>query len=106
VQSAFEESLAFSRYHPSKGYSWDFKDKSLKAATTTNTSKKEGEREEVSSIFQRQRVDMLLRELTNKYPPKVVQQPSNPPTEQLKQAQTGKDFFSNKSNIFLNFVMF
>jgi mediator of RNA polymerase II transcription subunit 6 len=92
IQGAFDESLAFSRYHPSKGYSWDFKDKSLKASTTTTAAKKESEREEVSSMFQRQRVDMLLRELTNRYPPKIIQQPAVPAIEQQKQAQPGNSF--------------
>jgi len=58
-------------------------------------AKKEGEREEVSSMFQRQRVDMLLRELTNRYPPKIIQQPAVPSIEQQKQAQPGNTFFFN-----------
>lgn len=32
---------------------------------------------------------MLLRELTNRYPPKVIQQPAVPAIEQQKQAQPG-----------------
>ena len=27
IQSAFEESISYSRYHPSKGYWWEFKEK-------------------------------------------------------------------------------
>jgi hypothetical protein len=44
-------------------------------------------------MFQRQRVDMLLRELTNRYPPKIIQQPAVPSIEQQKQAQPGNTFF-------------
>lgn len=71
LQSAFDEASACSKYHPSKGYSWDFKNG--KAAAT---KKEVPVREEPSTMFQRQRVDMLLGELTRKYPlpmPKPVQ---------------------------------
>ncbi|XP_059485529.1 mediator of RNA polymerase II transcription subunit 6 [Neocloeon triangulifer] len=84
LQGAFDEALSYSRYHPSKGYSWDFKDKNQKAAMTVSTAKKSSEREETSSLFQRQRVDMLLRELTNKYPPKVIQPVPVATAEQAK----------------------
>ncbi|XP_032668866.1 mediator of RNA polymerase II transcription subunit 6 isoform X1 [Odontomachus brunneus] len=70
LQSAFEEASSYSRYHPSKGYSWDFTNGKAWAA-------KEPVREEPSSLFQRQRVDMLLAELTRKFPlpvPKPVHQ--------------------------------
>lgn len=71
IQSAFEEASACSRYHPSKGYSWDFKNGKTAAA-----KKETPVREEPSTLFQRQRVDMLLGELIRKYPlpmPKPVQ---------------------------------
>lgn len=72
LQSAFDEASSCSRYHPSKGYSWDFKNgKALAAKKETPV------REEPSSLFQRQRVDMLLAELTRKFPlpvPKPVHQ--------------------------------
>ena len=60
-----EESSSYSRYHPSKGYTWDFKDKKF----SEKKEKKESTKTELSSLFQRQRVDMLLNELTRKYPP-------------------------------------
>ncbi|XP_078034817.1 mediator complex subunit 6 [Augochlora pura] len=73
LQSAFEEASSCSRYHPSKGYYWDFKNgKALAAKKETPV------REEPSSLFQRQRVDMLLAELIRKFPlpaPKPVHQP-------------------------------
>ncbi|KAF4525895.1 hypothetical protein B566_EDAN013144 [Ephemera danica] len=80
MQSAFDETVSFSRYHPSKGYSWDFKEKSLKV----NVGKKEGTKEEMSSLFQRQRVDLLLAELTRKYPIKPPPQQTATAPEQNK----------------------
>ncbi|XP_065331664.1 mediator of RNA polymerase II transcription subunit 6 [Cloeon dipterum] len=85
LQGAFDDTISFSRYHPSKGYSWEFKDKNQKVAAAS-TSKKSSDREEASSVFQRQRVDMLLRELTNNFPPKVIQPVPLAPTEQAKPA--------------------
>ncbi|KDR19367.1 Mediator of RNA polymerase II transcription subunit 6, partial [Zootermopsis nevadensis] len=61
LQSAFEEANSYSRYHPSKGYSWDFKERKVPERLV---AKKETQREEPSSLFQRHRVDMLLVELT------------------------------------------
>lgn len=69
LQSAFEEASSYSRYHPSKGYSWDFS--SNKAIAEKNKSEKTKEapaKEEPSSLFQRQRVDMLLGDLLRKFP--------------------------------------
>ncbi|KAF2893739.1 hypothetical protein ILUMI_12433 [Ignelater luminosus] len=73
LQSSFEETASFSRYHPSKGYSWDFK--SQKNAPDKAKLKEEKPKEESSSIFQRQRVDMLLGELIKKFP---LPQPPQP----------------------------
>ncbi|XP_019627513.1 PREDICTED: mediator of RNA polymerase II transcription subunit 6-like [Branchiostoma belcheri] len=74
IQSAFDEALSYSRYHPSKGYWWEFKDKEDKKRQ--DKSKSQGSKkkpEEMSSAFQRQRVDMLLGELADKFPPKFAQ---------------------------------
>lgn len=95
LQSAFDEAKSYAKYHPSRGYWWDFgpgqiqkKKKTKKAATedggasTSNGKKtkkrqaqrKETERkakEEPSSIFQRRRVDMILDLITRKFPPKL-----------------------------------
>ncbi|KAJ8972316.1 hypothetical protein NQ314_000231, partial [Rhamnusium bicolor] len=65
LQSSFEEASGFARYHPSKGYSWDFKSQ---RPNIDKTKKDEKPREEPSSLFQRQRVDMLLGELIKKFP--------------------------------------
>ncbi|XP_078000093.1 mediator of RNA polymerase II transcription subunit 6-like [Glandiceps talaboti] len=69
IQSAFDEAISFSKYHPSKGYWWEFKDREQE----TEKTKKKKKKEELSSFFQRQRVDVLLGELARKFPPKVVQ---------------------------------
>ncbi|CAB0002701.1 unnamed protein product [Nesidiocoris tenuis] len=68
LQSAFDETSSYSRYHPSKGYSWELK-------TSDKPIKKEITKEELSSLFQRQRVDMLLMELTKKFPLPPLQPP-------------------------------
>ncbi|XP_076098532.1 mediator of RNA polymerase II transcription subunit 6-like [Mytilus galloprovincialis] len=72
LQSAFVEAQSFSRYTPSKGYWWEFSDQEDKSEKSDSKEKKE----EPSSVFQRQRVDLLLGELARKFPPKVV-----PPTQ-------------------------
>ena len=74
LQSAFEEANSYSRYHPSKGYSWDLKERKV----PERSAKKETQRDEPSSMFQRLRVDMLLGELTHKFPIPVPPQ-SKPP---------------------------
>lgn len=93
LQSSFEETASFSRYHPSKGYSWDFK--SQKNAPDKAKLKEEKPKEESSSIFQRQRVDMLLGELIKKFPLPQPPQPkaAAPPVkvEQENGTQENKD---------------
>lgn len=88
LQSAFDEASCCSRYHSSKGYSWDFKNGKALAA------KKEAPvREEPSSLFQRQRVDMLLGELTRKFPlpvPKPVHQATEASIEIKQEVKTEK----------------
>ncbi|CAG9833431.1 unnamed protein product [Diabrotica balteata] len=81
LQSSFEESSGFAKYHPSKGYSWDFK--SQRAAE--KVKKDEKPREEPNSLFQRQRVDMLLGELIRKFPLPAPPQPKIAPVPQIKQ---------------------
>lgn len=67
LQGAFEEASGYARYHPSKGYSWDFS--ANKALSDKSKLKKDtAAKEETSSSFQRQRVDMLLNELIKKFP--------------------------------------
>ncbi|XP_008246763.3 mediator of RNA polymerase II transcription subunit 6 isoform X5 [Oryctolagus cuniculus] len=72
IQSAFDEAMSYCRYHPSKGYWWHFKDHEEQDKVKPKAKRKE----EPSSIFQRQRVDALLVDLRQKFPPKFVQQKS------------------------------
>ncbi|XP_069494965.1 mediator of RNA polymerase II transcription subunit 6 isoform X4 [Ambystoma mexicanum] len=69
VQSSFDEAMSYCRYHPSKGYWWHFKDQEERDKAKPKSKKKE----EPSSFFQRQRVDSLLLDLRQKFPPKFVQ---------------------------------
>jgi len=82
LQSAFEEASACSRYHPNKGYSWDFKNGKTPAA-----EKKPSIREEPSTLFQRHRVDLLLHQLGKKFPqpPRKFHQAAIEPAAQVKQ---------------------
>ncbi|XP_023016302.1 mediator complex subunit 6 [Leptinotarsa decemlineata] len=82
LQSSFEESSSFAKYHPSKGYSWDFKSQ---RANVEKTKKDEKPREEPSSLFQRQRVDMLLGELIRKFPLPTPPQPAKASAVSTKQ---------------------
>nr|CAG4644322.1 EOG090X0E0D [Lepidurus arcticus] len=87
LQSAFDEAVSFSQYHPSKGYWWEFRDKE---ANEKEAKKKDKSKEEPSSLFQRQRVDMLLAELTKKFPPKVAAPPKNTEGKNASAADEGK----------------
>ncbi|XP_006632732.1 mediator of RNA polymerase II transcription subunit 6 [Lepisosteus oculatus] len=69
IQSAFDEAMSYCRYHPSKGYWWHFKDQDDKEKAKPKSKKKE----EPSSLFQRQRVDTLLLDLRQKFPPAFYQ---------------------------------
>lgn len=74
LQGSFEETMSYSRYHPSKGYWWDFKpNKSGLSPFNASLSSAPKEvasapKEEPSTLFQRQRVDMLLAELVRQFP--------------------------------------
>nr|XP_016853750.1 PREDICTED: mediator of RNA polymerase II transcription subunit 6 isoform X1 [Anolis carolinensis] len=86
IQSAFEEAMSYCRYHPSKGYWWHFKDQEERDKAKPKAKKKE----EPSSIFQRHRVDSLLLDLRNKFPPKFVQQKQGEkpiPVDQIKEPE-------------------
>jgi len=80
LQGAFDEARQFSRYHPSKGYWWEFKDNESKeqeeeAKKMKKKSSSEKAKEETASLFQRHRVDILLGELVRKFPPKIIPPP-------------------------------
>lgn len=73
--------MSYSRYHPSKGYWWDFKaSKGMGPFNSNHSAPKEvvnTPKEEPSTLFQRQRVDMLLAELVRQFPLPVTQPASN-----------------------------
>ncbi|XP_047536736.1 mediator of RNA polymerase II transcription subunit 6 [Vanessa atalanta] len=76
LQCSFEETMTYSKYHPSKGYWWDFKANKSGPFNMGQSAPKEvtsTPKEEPSTLFQRQRVDMLLAELVRQFPLPVTQ---------------------------------
>ncbi|XP_045453091.1 mediator of RNA polymerase II transcription subunit 6 [Melitaea cinxia] len=76
LQCSFEETMTYSKYHPSKGYWWDFKPNKSGPFNMGQSAPKEvasTPKEEPSTLFQRQRVDMLLAELVRQFPLPVTQ---------------------------------
>ncbi|XP_023935864.1 mediator of RNA polymerase II transcription subunit 6 [Bicyclus anynana] len=76
LQNSFEETMSYSKYHPSKGYWWDFKTNKSGPFNMGQSAPKEvpsASKEEPSTLFQRQRVDMLLAELVRQFPLPVAQ---------------------------------
>lgn len=71
LQCAFTEAASYSRYHPSKGYWWQFKDESETETSKTKTIAKKTEAP--GSMFQVRKVDQLLAALTLKFPHKYYQ---------------------------------
>nr|CAG4642059.1 EOG090X0E0D [Eurycercus lamellatus] len=66
LQGAFDEARLYSRYHPSKGYWWEFKESESKEQEEENKktkNSKEKAKEETGSAFQK-RVNFLLADLT------------------------------------------
>lgn len=74
LETAFEELNSLARFHPSKGYSWETRRPGQLTGPVTapppSPVKIPGKRdtEDACSQFQRLRVDMLLVELTRKFP--------------------------------------
>ncbi len=105
LHSAFDESNTYCRYHPSKGYWWEFSkdsDKDNNKDKTDKTAKDKTKEEANSSTkFQRKRVDILLSELTKKFPPKLPQTPQQQqqPTQQSQQLITDKTTNASASNV-------
>lgn len=93
LQGAFEEARSYAKYHPTKGYWWDFQPNhnapfGAKRITPPNAGdeakkkKKKSEadstKDEPSSVFQRVRVDALLKLLTDKFPPPQIKRVTVP----------------------------
>ncbi|KAH8023392.1 hypothetical protein HPB51_013230 [Rhipicephalus microplus] len=85
LQGALHEALGYSRYHPSRGYWWNFKDTpaATTATTTPSATSSNAAGNTGASLFQRRRVDMLLAELAAKFPP----EPPKPETADVKPAK-------------------
>ncbi|XP_047994191.1 mediator of RNA polymerase II transcription subunit 6 [Leguminivora glycinivorella] len=104
LQCSFEETMSYSRYHPSKGYWWDFKankpglspfNAGSSASKETTTTPKE----EPSTVFQRQRVDMLLAELVRQFPLPVAQVAHNQTNGVKTENTNDKDKPSETNNV-------
>lgn len=90
LQQAFDDANSYARYHPAKGYSWDFS--ANKPITEEKKEVKEKPKEEPSSYFQRQRVDLLLSELLKKFPvPQVLPEQQNKPDDDKSSVTTNKN---------------
>jgi len=85
LQQAFSETHSYAKYQSAKGYYWEFKDKESQALEVAKEEKLKGEhlkrktskkKEEPSSVFQRQKVDRLLDDITKKFPLKLANQTS------------------------------
>lgn len=81
IENAFSEALSVSRYHPSKGYWWQFSDETA----DTKEKKTPKKPEETGSIFQCAKVDRLLENLTRQYPHKYYQSQSGEAPIPIKQ---------------------
>lgn len=104
LQSAFEECFQYAKFHPSNDYYWDFAKDNTSTLVSANSDvkkedkdkKKEISIEEASNAVRNMyRVDVLMRELVKKFPPKT-NPPSNANTAGQSEAQSGNDS-SNKS---------
>lgn len=108
--SAFDETQSYMRYHPTKGYSWEFgKDKDGDSKDKDSSTDKQ--KEEPSSAFQRARVDLLLGEICKKFfesgktientaanQNKPADQPKQQNGEQQNAIQNGLDKTNNQLN--------
>uniref|UniRef100_H2Y616 Mediator of RNA polymerase II transcription subunit 6 n=1 Tax=Ciona savignyi TaxID=51511 RepID=H2Y616_CIOSA len=65
LDSAFTQALSYSRYHPAKGYTWNFNE---------HNEEKKKKTPDAGSMFQINRVDTLLASLTQRFPHTHVQQ--------------------------------
>merc|ERR1712004_57155 len=94
LQAAFDEAKGYAKYHPTRGYWWDFQQpassntpfgaKKITPPEDSNKKpkkKKKSEQDiakgEPSSVFQRVRVDYLLKLLTEKFPPPQIKRTPN-----------------------------
>ncbi|XP_065565461.1 mediator of RNA polymerase II transcription subunit 6-like isoform X2 [Artemia franciscana] len=82
LESSFSEAQSFSRYHPSKGYYWDFKDKAVEKDKVKKKSKSEEESRSNRQV--QDRVDFLLADWSAKFQAKALAPPSSDVKQQEK----------------------
>ncbi|GBP24333.1 Mediator of RNA polymerase II transcription subunit 6 [Eumeta japonica] len=110
LQGSFEETMSYSRYHPSKSYWWDFKANKpgmnlYKAEQTSAKETPTTNKDEPPTLFQRQRVDMLLAELVRQFPLPIAQTSTNQAngviikTENASEKSNEKQTENNVTNI-------
>ncbi|XP_032219620.2 mediator of RNA polymerase II transcription subunit 6 [Nematostella vectensis] len=85
-QSAFKEAVSYSRYHPSKGYWWQFKE--TQKSSDSKQKKEPAGNQETSSLFQREGVNLLLGELSRRFPPNFLKNPQTTTTQIKKEPET------------------
>ncbi|KAA0200821.1 hypothetical protein HAZT_HAZT009856, partial [Hyalella azteca] len=79
VNNSFTELASYSQYHPSKGYWWHFHNKPASSqaehpsSNKENKDKKVSSKEEAATAFQRRRVDLLLQDITSRFPYRPAQ---------------------------------
>ncbi|XP_030369521.1 mediator of RNA polymerase II transcription subunit 6 [Scaptodrosophila lebanonensis] len=94
LQSAFEEASSYARYHPNKGYTWDFSsNKVLSDKSKAGKKDVSAAKDDSGTLFQKQRVDMLLAELLRKFPPPIPPMLQNlqQPVQQAGQISTNQE---------------
>lgn len=102
METAFEELNSLARFHPSKGYSWENRRSGQSVGPVTAPppspvkASSKRDTEEASSQFQRLRVDMLLVELTRKFPLPLPQALAAAPQNTINNQQTSKGAFEFK----------
>lgn len=74
---ALENAFSHYVYNPTRGYHWDFNQ-------TEETSKKESFQQK-STPFQRERVDLLIQEFVNRFPPFTIQEPQTKTEAEIKE---------------------
>ncbi|KAL1232209.1 Mediator of RNA polymerase II transcription subunit [Trichinella spiralis] len=83
VRSAFEEAKSYYRFNTSDGYYFQYKNEPPVEKVDTKKDDKTGDDKRVS-VFQKYRMDMLLNELSEKFPPALSLEESNENTQDGK----------------------
>jgi mediator of RNA polymerase II transcription subunit 6 len=78
LQAAFDECRSKATYDPKRGYRWTFQSEAKKNELNAGKKKKDDEDEQTQKVtlFQRQRVGMLLSKLVKLYPHRVFESQS------------------------------